>query len=160
MPAGVADGARLRLAGVAAGGDAYLTIHVKAHPDFARQGADLARELPITLGEALLGAEVTVPTLRGGKLALRLPPETQNGRVFRLRGQGMPRMGSAGFGDLLVKIRVVLPSRLDEGSVRSARAFVKRLAQPSPRPGDPIKTPPRRRPSEMPEARSSQDGSR
>lgn len=158
IPAGIEDGGRIKLSGVAEGADAYLTIRVARHPDFARDRADLARELPITLGEALLGAEVTVPTLHG-RLALRIPPETQNGRTFRLRGQGMPRLGQTSHGDLLVKVRVVLPTNLDEGARRSVRALVKRLDQVSPRPGDPIKPAPRRRPTTTTRSSTSAGGS-
>ena len=80
------------------------------HPVFTRRGADLQRELPVTLGEALLGAEVPVRTLKG-RVLLRIPAETQNGRTFRLTGQGLPRFQAEGLGDLLVRIRVVLPDR-------------------------------------------------
>lgn len=145
IPAGIEDGAVIRLAGVAEGSDARLTVHIAPHPDFERHGADLSRALALTLGEALLGAEVIVPTL-AGRLALRIPPDTQNGQLFRLRDQGMPRRQGAGHGDLLVRVRVVLPSHLDEATRRAARTFLKRLNQPSPRPDDPPGAPPRRHP--------------
>jgi DnaJ-class molecular chaperone len=69
-------------------------------------------ELPVALHEALLGAEVTVPTLKG-RVSLRIPPETQNGRVIRLAGQGMPR-ATGGHGDLFVTVKVVLPTKLSD----------------------------------------------
>jgi curved DNA-binding protein len=119
VPAGVKDGQRIRLAGQAhAGsnggpaGDLYLKVKVKPHPVFTRDGDDLRMELPVALHEALLGAEVTVPTLKG-RVSLRIPPETQNGRTIRLAGQGMPRSGG-GFGDLYVTVKVVLPTKLSE----------------------------------------------
>jgi len=112
IPAGVRDGQRIRLAGQAAGGDLYLQVKVKAHPLFTRDGDDLRMELPVALHEALLGAEVTVPTLKG-RVSLRIPPETQNGRTIRLAGQGMPRAGG-GSGDLFVTVKVVLPTKLNE----------------------------------------------
>ena len=102
IPPGVKDGQRIRLAGQgnpgANGGppgDAYLRVRVKPHPFFTRDGDDLRVELPVAMHEAMLGGEVTVPTLKG-RLALRIPPETQNGRTIRLAGQGMPRQAAAG----------------------------------------------------------------
>ena len=112
IPAGVRDGQRIRLAGQAAGGDLYLLVKVKLDPLFTRDGDDLRLELPVALHEALLGAEVTVPTLKG-RVSLRIPPETQNGRTIRLAGQGMPR-ASGGSGDLYVTVKVVLPTKLTD----------------------------------------------
>jgi curved DNA-binding protein len=119
VPPGVKDGQRIRLAGQAhAGsnggpaGDLYLKVHVKPHPVFTRDGDDLRMDLPVALHEALLGAEVTVPTLKG-RVSLRIPPETQNGRTIRLAGQGLPRAGG-GFGDLYVTVKVVLPTKLSD----------------------------------------------
>ena len=130
IPAGVKDGQRIRLAGQAhAGsnggpaGDLYLRISVKPDPRFARDGDDLRLELPVALHEALLGAEVTVPTLKG-RVSLRIPPETQNGRTIRLAGQGMPRQGG-GFGDLYVTVKVVLPTKLSDAE----RECVRELAE-------------------------------
>jgi DnaJ-class molecular chaperone len=79
---------------------------------FERDGEDLRLVLPVALHEALLGAEVTVPTLKG-RVSLRIPPETQNGRVIRLAAQGMPRT-TGGHGDLYVTVKVVLPTKLNE----------------------------------------------
>jgi len=119
IPAGVRDSQRIRLAGQAhAGsnggpaGDLYLKVKVKPDPRFTRDGDDLRLDLPVALHEALLGAEVTVPTLKG-RVSLRIPPETQNGRTIRLAGQGMPRAGG-GSGDLYVTVKVVLPTKLNE----------------------------------------------
>ncbi|HEV2011520.1 MAG TPA: DnaJ C-terminal domain-containing protein [Candidatus Limnocylindria bacterium] len=119
IPAGVRDGQRIRLAGQADGGDLYLQVKVKPHPVFTRDGDDLRLELPVALHEALLGAEVTVPTLKG-RVSLRVPPETQNGRTIRLAGQGMPRVGG-GFGDLYVTVKVVLPTKLSDKERELAR---------------------------------------
>ena len=107
-----AGGLRRDDRGQAAGGDLYLQVKVKPHPLFTRDGDDLRMELPVALHEALLGAEVTVPTLKG-RVSLRIPPETQNGRTIRLAGQGMPRTGG-GSGDLFVTVKVVLPTKLNE----------------------------------------------
>jgi DnaJ-class molecular chaperone len=119
VPAGVRDGQRIRLAGQGApgsggapAGDLYLRIKVKPHPLYQRDGDDLRMELPVALHEAALGAEVTVPTLKG-RVSLRIPPETQNGRTIRLAGQGMPRT-TGGFGDLYVTVKVVLPTKLTD----------------------------------------------
>ena len=112
IPAGVRDGQRIRLAGQADGGDLYLQMKVKSHPLFVRDGDDLRMDLPVALHEAMLGAEVTVPTLKG-RVSLRIPPETQNGRTIRLAGQGMPRTGG-GHGDSYVTVKVVLPTKLSD----------------------------------------------
>lgn len=69
-------------------------------------------DIPVLLTDAILGGEVEVPTLEGKKLALKIPPETQNGKVFRLAGQGMPRLGNNTKGDLYAKVKVVLPTRI------------------------------------------------
>jgi curved DNA-binding protein len=136
IPPGVESGQRIRLSGKAGTGDIYLKVIVRDHPVFTRSGADLHRELPITLGEALLGAEVPVETLRG-RVLLRIPPETQTGRSFRLAGQGMPRFRGQGHGDLYVRVRVVLPTGLDEEARRRVRGFVDHVRQPDPRRGTP-----------------------
>ncbi len=119
IPAGVRDAQRIRLAGQggsgnggAPAGDLFLRIHVRPHAFFERDGDDLRAELPVALHEALLGAEVTLPTLKG-RVTLRIPPETQNGRTIRLARQGMSRAGG-GSGDLYVTVRVVLPQKLTD----------------------------------------------
>jgi curved DNA-binding protein len=112
VPPGVRNGSRVRLAGKGVqGGDLYLIVSVKPHPIFERQGDDLSVGVSVPLVVAMLGGEVQVPTLKG-KLALKVPPETQNGRTFRLAGQGMPHLGDKSRGDLLAKVRVVLPTKL------------------------------------------------
>lgn len=121
IPAGVDNGSRIRIAGKgepgSAGGpagDLYLVISVRPHPVFERKGNDLYLDLPVPLTTAVLGGEVQVPTLKGTKLALKIPPETQNERVFRLAGQGMPQLSSNIRGDLLVRVKVNLPTSLSE----------------------------------------------
>ena len=105
---------------------------VAPHPIFHRDGATLSRELPITLGEALLGAEVPVRTLTG-RVLLRVPAGTQNGRVIRLAGQGMPRLKGEGRGDLHVKVRVD-PARARRGrAARPPPPFLDAVDQPDPR---------------------------
>ncbi len=118
IPPGVKEGARVRIAGKGnpsstggANGNLYLVISVKPHRQFERRGDDLYEEVAVPLTVAVLGGEIQVPTLKG-KLALKIPPETQNGRAFRLAGQGMPHLGNAAHGDLLAKVSVVLPTKL------------------------------------------------
>jgi molecular chaperone DnaJ len=107
-------------------------VAVRIHPVFARDGATLTRDLPVTLGEALLGAEVPVTTLGGKQLLLKIPAGTQPGRVIRLAGQGMPRLKGGDRGDLLVRVRVVLPA-LDERGQAAATTFRDAIDQPDPR---------------------------
>jgi molecular chaperone DnaJ len=119
IPAGVKTGSRVRVAGKGqpgyggASGDLYLVITVLPHRTFERDGDNLQTTIAVPLSVAVLGGEVQVPTPKG-KLALKIPPETQNGRVFRLTGQGMPRLGRSTRGDLLAKINVLLPTGLSD----------------------------------------------
>ncbi len=117
IPAGVTDGSRVRVAGEGRPGrdgrrgDLYLVISVRPHPRFQRKGDDLHTEVEVPLLDALLGGEVTVPTLKG-KALLKIPSPTQNGRVFRLAGLGMPKLGGSGQGDVFVRVKVALPAEL------------------------------------------------
>jgi molecular chaperone DnaJ len=118
IPPGVVDGSRVRVAGKGgpgyaggSSGDLYLVVSVKPHDLFEREGDDLHVEVPVPLTVAVLGGEVMVPSLKG-KLALKIPPETQNGRTFRLTGQGMPHLGDSTYGDLLAKVSIALPTKL------------------------------------------------
>lgn len=117
IPAGVTDGSRIRIAGKgrqdAYGnvGDLYLVTSVQPHPLFERRGDDLYVEVSVPLTIAVLGGEVQVPTPKGN-LALKIPPETQNGVTFRLAGQGMPHLGESGRGDILARVKVMLPTNL------------------------------------------------
>lgn len=138
IPAGVKDGQRIRLAGQGGAGsgggpsgDLYLRVRVRPHPLFARDGDDLRAELPVALHEALLGGEVSVPTLKG-RVALRIPPETQNGRTIRLAGQGMPRP-TGGSGDLYVTVKVVLPQKLSDRERDLVRELAAARANDHPR---------------------------
>src|SRR5450756_1491939 len=139
IPAGVETGSRIRFRGRGGGEgagarDLVLIAKVAPHPVFHREGATLTRELSVTLREALLGAEVPVRTLTG-RVLLRVPAGTQNGRVIRLGGQGMPRLKGDGRGDLHVKVRVILPV-LDEAGRQAAAAFLDAADQPDPRPAE------------------------
>jgi curved DNA-binding protein len=133
IPRGAEDGTNVKLTGQGPrGGDLVVRIKVRPHPIFTRRGADLERELPLTLGEALLGGEVPVGTLKG-KVLLQIPAGTQNGHRFRLKGQGMPHLRAEGFGDLYARARVVLPPKLDGKAAEAAKAFVDAVDQPDPR---------------------------
>ena len=121
IPAGVTDGSRVRVAGKGGpglgggpAGDLYLVIGVLPHPRFRREGEDLHTTVKVPLFEAILGGEAFVPTPKGTRLALRLPPETRNGQRFRLTGQGMPRLASRARGDLYAEIEVQLPTGLSD----------------------------------------------
>jgi DnaJ-class molecular chaperone len=119
VPAGVKTGSRVRVAGEGnpgsgggAAGDLYLVVTVAPHPRFERQGDDLYVDVTVPLVDAVLGGEVEVPTVTG-RVMLRVPELTQNGRQLRLTGKGMPVLGKPGqHGDLYARIRVRLPERL------------------------------------------------
>ena len=120
VPPGVEDGQHLKLRGQgdAAGsggetGDLYVVINVLPHPKFQRVESDLLLEMPISITQAALGAEVEVPTL-GGRAKIRVPAGTQTGSVFRLRGKGMPRLQGIGSGDLHAKVKIKTPSSLTD----------------------------------------------
>jgi curved DNA-binding protein len=136
VPAGVETGSKIRLSGKAGSGkdagDLYLIAKVQPHPVFARTGANLTRELPITLGEALLGGEVEVETLRG-RVLLTVPPGTQQGQTFRLTGKGMPRLKGGGSGDLYARVKVVMPGKLEGRQRTAAEEFLRQIVQPNPR---------------------------
>ncbi|MGE3178845.1 MAG: DnaJ C-terminal domain-containing protein [Vicinamibacterales bacterium] len=122
IPAGVGDGSRLRVAGEgehgtggAPSGDLYLRIRLAPHPVFERKGRDLYTRVPVPLTTAVLGGEVTVQTLGGRSLRLKVPGTTQNHQVFRMKGHGMPTAGKSGdTGDLYVTVDVQLPRTLSE----------------------------------------------
>ena len=119
IPAGVKTGSRIRMAGkggsgAGASGDLFLKIKVLSHKVFSRQGDDLYRDIDVDLYALLLGGEVNVPTL-SGTVALRIPPETQPGRTFRLQSQGMPAAKKPDErGNLYVKVQVKLPQQLSD----------------------------------------------
>ena len=133
IPPGVDTGSRIKFSGKGGDGrDLVVVIRVRPHRTFSRRAADLERELAVTLEEAILGADVAVPTLKG-RLMLTVPPGTQAGRMFRLTGQGMPRFRASGSGDLYVRIRVVLPTDLSPEAKDAARRFLDLIDQPDPR---------------------------
>lgn len=119
IPPGVQTGSRIRVKGEGnpspgggAKGDLYLLVTVQQHPTFDRKGNDLYVEVPVPLTKAMLGGEVNVPTLKGGQLSMKVPPETQNASTFRLGAQGLPALRGEDKGDLYAKVRVILPTNL------------------------------------------------
>jgi DnaJ-class molecular chaperone len=119
IPAGASDGLRVRVAGKgdpgAAGGtagDLYLIVSIKPHALFEREGDDLRVKVPVPLYTAVLGGEVTVPTPKGTRLALKVPAETPNGQRIRLTGQGMPHVSGDGRGDLFAEVTLQMPKGL------------------------------------------------
>ncbi len=132
VPAGVADGDRIRVpgkghAGRSGGddGDFYLTVQVAPHPIFRRDGDDLHMSVPIAVHEAALGAKVEVPSLDGEAAKVRVPPGTPSGQRFRLRERGVASVRDGRRGDLVVEVRVVLPRVLDERSKELIREFAR-----------------------------------
>lgn len=119
IPAGVNTGNRIRLSGEggvgsrgAANGDLYVELHVKPHSMFRRQDSDLFVDVPIDFVVAVLGGSIEVPTLNG-KLKIKIPAGTQTGKLFRLRGKGVPKLHGGRVGDLLAKVQIETPINLD-----------------------------------------------
>ncbi len=121
VPPGARDGTRVRIGGegrfgMGGGprGDLYVVVSVRPHPHFQRRGDDLYVDMDVPLLDALLGGELEVETIAGKQVALKIPSPTQNGRVFRLAGLGMPKLSGRGQGALFVRVRVSLPEELSE----------------------------------------------
>jgi len=129
VPAGVDNGDRIRLSGEGEAGqnggppgDLYVEIHLKPHEIFERDGADLSCAIPVSFATAALGGSVQVPTL-GGEVTLKIPPETQSGKVFRLRGKGVRPVRASGPGDLYCRVEVETPVNLNAEQKRRLEAF-------------------------------------
>lgn len=129
IPAGVDTGDRIRLAGEgeagergAPAGDLYVQIHVKDHPIFTRDGANLYCEVPVSFATACLGDEISVPTLQG-KVMLKVPAETQTGKLFRLRGKGVKPVRGGAVGDLICKVNIETPVHL----TKEQKAIIQQL---------------------------------
>jgi curved DNA-binding protein len=131
IPAGVGDGSKVRLTGAVDGGDLVITVRVQPDPRFQRDGTDLRTELPLTLAEALLGAEVPVRTPTGS-VKLRIRPNTQNGQEITVKGRGLPKRGASQKGDLIITTRVELP-KLDETARAELERILDGIPQPDPR---------------------------
>ncbi|SNC73342.1 molecular chaperone DnaJ [Kytococcus aerolatus] len=133
VPAGVKDGQRIRLRGKGhpspnggQPGDLMITVHVRPHPVFTREGDDLVVELPVRFTEAVLGAAVEVPTPTGETVRVKVAPGTPSGRRLRIRGRGMP--GKKGAGDLLAEVQVAVPTDLTDAQRKAVEAL--RAAEP------------------------------
>jgi len=137
IPAGVSDGSRIRLAGQGgpganggSAGDLYLVVRLRAHPSVRREGRDLYVDLPLTVPEAALGAEVVMPTFEG-PVQLRIPPGFQSGRQLRLRGKGLPDLRGGPRGDLYAVAKIVLPEETPD--LEEAVKPLERLYKGDPR---------------------------
>lgn len=138
IPAGVKDGQKIRLRGKGMAsdtggpaGDLMIVTTVSAHPVFGRDGNNLSLDLPVTFAEAALGATVTVPTLNGKPVKLKVPPGTPSGRVLRVKGRGI--VGAKGTGDLLAKVQIIVPQRLSETAREAVEALQAEEADVNPR---------------------------
>jgi molecular chaperone DnaJ len=139
IPAGVADGQRIKIAGKGAPGerggppgDLYVRVHVEPHKVFGRSSHNLTLTVPVTFAEAALGAEIKVPTLNGMPVSLRIPAGTPNGRTFRVRGKGVRRR-DATHGDLLVTVNIQVPADLTDKARTALESFREATAGPDPR---------------------------
>ncbi|SNY87688.1 molecular chaperone DnaJ [Nocardia amikacinitolerans] len=128
IPPGVSDGQRIRLTGQgeaglrgAPSGDLYVTVHVSQDKVFGRNGDDLTLVLPVSYAELVLGTTVSVPTLEG-RVGVKVPPGTADGRILRVRGRGVPKRGG-GAGDLLVTVKVAVPQKLDSDAVDALKRY-------------------------------------
>ena len=139
IPAGVADGQRVKLKGKGApgerggpAGDLYVRVHVTPHPVFGRSGHNLTVTVPVTFPEATLGAEVKVPAHRGAPVSVRIPAGTPNGRTFRVRGKGVRRTDGTN-GDLLVTVAVQVPQHVNGPARKALEDFREATAGQDPR---------------------------
>jgi molecular chaperone DnaJ len=130
IPPGVEDGQRIRLAGQgeaglrgASSGDLYVTVHVKSDKVFGRDGDDLTVSVPVSFHELALGTTLSVPTLEG-KVGVRVPKGTSDGRILRVRGRGVPKR-SGGHGDLLVTVKVAVPPDVEGEAADALEAYAK-----------------------------------
>jgi molecular chaperone DnaJ len=132
VPAGVNDGAKIRVKGKGSFGDAgpgdlFIMLHVKPHPIFSRKGENITLTVPVTFTEAALGADIKVPTLTGDEVTLRLSPGTSNGRTLRVKGRGITK--GATTGDLLVTVEVQVPAKLDEAAMDALKKYAEATAE-------------------------------
>jgi len=139
IPAGVADGQRIKIKAKGAPGerggppgDLYVRVHVSGHPVFGRDGHNLTVTVPVTFAEAALGAEIKVPSHRGMPVTVRIPAGTPNGRTFRVRGKGVRRADGTQ-GDLLVKVDVQVPTQLTDTARDALEKFKEASAGEDPR---------------------------
>ena len=130
IPPGVDTGSRLRIAGEGGAGerggppgDLYVVVHVREHEFFRREGSNLFCEVPVRFAQAVFGDEIEVRTVEGGKARMKMPAGTQSGTVFRLKNKGMPDLKGHGRGNMLVRVKVVTPSKLSKKQKELLREF-------------------------------------
>jgi molecular chaperone DnaJ len=131
VPAGVNDGAKIRVKGKgskgeAGPGDLFILLHVKPHAIFSRKGENIALTVPVTFTEAALGGDIKVPTLAGDEVTLRIAPGTSNGRVLRVKGRGITKGTTVG--DLLVTIEVQVPQRVEGAALEALKKYAEATA--------------------------------
>ena len=138
IPAGVLDGQKIKLRGRGQAspnggpnGDLIITVTVKPHAVFSRDGNNLRLSVPITFAEAVLGATITVPTLGGDPVKLKVAPNTPNGRVLRVKGKGVTT--AKGTGDLLATVEVLVPTHISEKAAKALKEFEEALPDEDPR---------------------------
>ncbi|MEZ2390531.1 DnaJ C-terminal domain-containing protein [bacterium RCC_150] len=136
IPAGIKDGQKVRQRGKgnpgpAGSGDLIITVNVKPHSFFTRDGDNIRIHVPVTFAEAALGANIHVPTLDGDTVTLRVPPGTPSGRTLRIKGRGVKT--SKGTGDLLVTIDVAVPQNLNKDAEEAVKAFAAATSDSDPR---------------------------
>ncbi|NBW73467.1 MAG: J domain-containing protein [Microbacteriaceae bacterium] len=138
IPAGVMDGQKIKLRGKGQpspnggpNGDLIITVNVKPHPVFSRDGNNLRVTVPITFAEAVLGATIQVPTLGGDPVKLKVSPNTPNGRVLRVKGKGV--QSSKGVGDLLATVEVLVPAHISDKAAKALKEFDELLPAEDPR---------------------------
>ena len=131
VPAGVNDGAKIRVKGKgskgeAGPGDLFILLHVKPHALFSRKGENIAITVPVTFTEATLGGDIKVPTLAGDEVTLRIAPGTSNGRVLRVKGRGITKGTTVG--DLLVTIEVQVPQRVEGAALEALKKYAEAMS--------------------------------
>jgi molecular chaperone DnaJ len=138
IPAGVLDGQKIKLRGKGQAspnggpnGDLIITVTVKPHAVFSRDGNNLRLSVPVTFAEAVLGATITVPTLGGDPVKLKVAPNTPNGRVLRVKGKGVTT--AKGTGDLLTTVEVLVPAHISEKAAKALKEFEEALPNEDPR---------------------------
>lgn len=136
VPAGIKDGAKIKIKGrgapgAAGPGDLYVLVHVTPHPIFSRKDENIHLTLPITFSEAALGADISIPTLDGDEVTLRIAPGTPSGRTLRVKGRGVKKGSSVG--DLMITLDVRIPQRVDGEAKRAIEEFAKATKDFNPR---------------------------
>jgi molecular chaperone DnaJ len=138
IPAGVMDGQKIKLRGKGQvspnggpNGDLIITVNVKPHPVFSRDGNNLRITVPVTFAEAVLGATISVPTLGGEPVKLKVAPNTPNGRVLRVKGKGVH--SSKGQGDLLATVEILVPQNVSDKAAKALKEFDELTPHEDPR---------------------------